>query len=134
MKNFDLELKQIQLQNEKLIRELAEVHQLLANVVPQSENEKEFYTVEECAQKKGGAALNTYKASARWLLPGAGNPKYASYIGGRLCFSRTVVDEWLHVTDADYPDYARRCGITIIPEKYARLAQKAKEQRSVIND
>lgn len=134
MKNFDLELKEIQLQNEKLIRELAEVHKLLETVVPQSKNEKEFLNVEECARMKGGAALNTYKASARWLLPGAGNPQYASYIGGRLCFARDVVMEWLHVTDADYVEYARRCGITIIPEKYARLAQKAKEQRSVIND
>lgn len=134
MKNFDLELKEIQLQNEKLIRELAEVHQLLETVVPQSENEKEFYNVEECALMKGGAALNTYKASSRWLLPGAGNPKYASYIGGRLCFHRDVVFEWLHITDAEYIDYARRCGITIIPEKYARLAQKAKAQRSVINE
>lgn len=133
MKNFDLEIKEIKLQNEKLIRELDEVHKLLETVVPQSENEKEFYNVEECASKKGGAALNTYKAN-RLLLPGAGNPQYASYIGGRLCFHRDVVVEWLHITDADYIDYARRCGITVIPEKYARLAQKAKEQRSVIND
>lgn len=134
MKNFDLELKEIQLQNEKLIRELAEVHKLLETVVPQSENEKEFFNVEECARMKGGAALNTYKASARWLLPGAGNPQYASYIGGRLCFHRDVVLEWLHVTDADYVEYARRCGIKIIPEKYARLVQKAQAQRRVGNE
>lgn len=134
MKNFDLELKEIQLQNEKLIRELAEVHKLLETVVPQSENDKEFYNVEECARMKGGAALNTYKASARWLLPGAGNPQYASYIGGRLCFHRDVVLEWLHVTDADYVEYARRCGIKIIPEKYARLVQKAQDQRRVGNE
>lgn len=133
MKNLDLELKEIQLQNEKLIRELAEVHKMVEAVIPQKEKAKEYYTIEECASMKGGAALNTYKAH-RLLLPGAGNPQYASYIGGRLCFSRTVVDEWLHVTDAEYIDYARRCGITIIPEKYARLAQKAKAQRSVINE
>ena len=133
MKNFDLELKEIQLQNEKLIRELEEVHRLLNSVQPQTENQKAFLTIEECAIMKGGAALNTYKAN-RLLLPGAGNPKYASYIGGRLCFHREVVLEWLHVTDADYVEYARRCGITIIPEKYARLAKKAKAQRSVINE
>lgn len=127
MKNFDLELKEIQLQNEKLIRELAEVHQLLATVVPQNENKKEFYTIDECASMKGGAALNTYKAH-RVLLPGAGNQKYASYIGGRLCFARDVVEEWLHVTDAEYPEYAHSCGITIIPEKYLYLAKKAKEK------
>lgn len=134
MKNFDLDLKQIQLQNEKLIRELAEVHQLLNSVQPQNEKRKEFYNAEECALMKGGAALNTYKASSRWLLPGAGNPKYASYIGGRLCFHRDVVLEWLHITDADYPEYARRCGIIVIPEKYARLAQKAQDQRRISNE
>lgn len=133
MKNLDLELKEIKLQNEKLIRELNEVHQLLNSVQPQNENKKEFYNVEECASMKGGAALNTYKAN-RLLLPGAGNSKYASYIGGRLCFHREVVLEWLHVTDADYVEYARRCGIKIIPEKYARLVQKAQNQRRVCNE
>ena len=127
MKNFDLELKEIQLQNEKLIRELAEVHQLLATVVPQNINKKEFLTIEECASMKGGAALNTYKAH-RVLLPGAGNQKYASYIGGRLCFARDVVEEWLHVTDAEYPEYARSCGVSILPEKFAILSKKAKEK------
>ena len=127
MKNFDLELKQIQLQNEKLIRELDELHKMLATVAPQSENKKEFYTIAECAQMKGGAALNTYKAN-RILLPGAGNPHYASYIGGRLCFSREVVDEWLHITDAEYPEYARRCGISVLSEKFKILAKKAKNK------
>lgn len=127
MKNLDLELKEIQLQNEKLIRELAEVHKMVEAVIPHKENKKEFYTIEECAELKGGAALNTYKAN-RLLLPGAGNPQYASYIGGRLCFSRDVVMQWLHVTDADYPDYAQRCGVSILPEKFAILAKKAKEK------
>ena len=127
MKNLDLELKEIQLQNEKLLRELAEVHELLNAVQPQSENKKEFYTIEECARIKGGAALNTYKAH-RILLPGAGNQKYASYIGGRLCFARDVVIKWLRVTDADYPEYARSCGVSILPEKFAILAKKAKDK------
>ena len=130
MKNLDLELKEIKLQNEKLLRELDEVHKMLATVVPQSESRKEFYTIEECAEMKGGAALNTYKAN-RLLLPGAGNPLYTSYIGGRLCFARDVVIEWLRITDADYVEYARRCGITIIPEKYLQLAQKAKAKVGV---
>lgn len=131
MKNLDLEIKEIQLQNEKLIRELAEVHKLLETVIPQSENKKEFYTIEECATMKGGAALNTYKAN-RLLLPGAGNPQYASYIGGRLCFSRTVVDEWLHITDAEYPDYARRCGVSVLPNKFAILSKKAQDKVGVL--
>ena len=127
MKNLDLELKEIQLQNEKLLRELAEVHELLTSVQPQKENKKEFYTIEQCVSLKGGAALNTYKAN-RLLLPGAGNPQYASYIGGRLCFAHDVVMKWLRVTDADYPEYARSCGVSILPEKFAILAKKAKEK------
>ena len=127
MKNFDLELKEIQLKNEKLIRELAEVHQLLNSVQPQAENQKEFYTIEECANLKGGAALNTYKAN-RLLLPGAGNPLYASYIGGRLCFARDVVMEWLHITDADYEEYAHRCGVSVLPDKFVMLSKKAKDK------
>ncbi len=127
MKNLDLEIKEIKLQNEKLIRELAEVHELLNSVQPQTENQKKFYTIEECASMKGGAALNTYKAN-RLLLPGAGNPQYASYIGGRLCFARAVVDEWLLITDAEYPEYAMRCGVSILPEKFKILAKKAKEK------
>ena len=133
MKNLDLELKEIQLQNEKLIRELDEIHELLNSVQPQTEKSKEYYTIEECAQLKGGAALNTYRAN-RILLPGCGNPKYASYIGGRLCFAKKIVEEWKYITDAEYPEYARSCGVSILPEKFAKLAQKAKEQRSIVNE
>ena len=133
MKNLDLELKEIQLQNEKLLRELAEVHELLNAVQPQSETKKEFYTIEECVELKGGAALNTYKAN-RLLLPGAGNPQYASYIGGRLCFAHDLVVEWLNVTDDVIPEYARKYGVTILPEKFMRLAQKAKNQRRISNE
>ena len=127
MKNLDLELKEIQLQNEKLIRELAEVHKMVEAVIPHKENQKEFYTIEECAELKGGAALNTYKAN-RLLLPGAGNPLYTSYIGGRLCFARDVVMEWLHVTDADYEEYAHRCGVSVLPDKFVMLSKKAKDK------
>ena len=61
MNNFDLELKTIQLQNEKLLRELEEVQKKLEAVQPQTENVKEFYTLEECWQLKGGCSLNTLK-------------------------------------------------------------------------
>ena len=76
---------------------------------------------------KGGAALNTYKAH-RILLTGAGNQKYASYIGGRLCFSHDIVMQWLRVTDVDYPEYAKKCGVSILPEKFKILAKKAKDK------
>lgn len=128
MKNLDLdlELRSIQLQTERVLNELSEVHELLGELTPKKE-QREFYTVEECARMKGGASLNTYKTN-RFLLPGCGNPRYAVYVGGRLCFSQAEVQRWLSVTDAEYLNYAGECGITIIPEKFQRLAQKAKQK------
>ena len=38
---------------------------------------------------------------------------------------------WLKVTDADYLEYAKSCGVTILPEKYVRLAEKAKNGTGV---
>jgi len=130
MNNFDLELKTIQLQNEKLLRELEEVQKKLEAVQPQTENVKEFYTIEDCWRMKGGCALNTLKTN-RTLLPGAGSRKYSAFVGGRLCFPREEVMRWLKVTDADYLEYARSCGVTILPEKYVRLAEKAKNGTGV---
>ena len=130
MNNFDLELKTIQLQNEKLLRELEEVQKKLEAVQPQTENVKEFYTIEDCWRMKGGCALNTLKTN-RTLLPGAGCRKYSAFVGGRLCFPREEVMRWLKVTDADYLEYAKSCGVTILPEKYVRLAEKAKNGTGV---
>ncbi len=121
---LDLEVKTLQIQNEKLFRAIEEVHTLLQNPEEQSLLIKEFYTIEDCAKLKGGAALNTYKAS-RFLLPGCGNSRYAAYIAGRLCFPREEVIRWLKITDAQYIDYARECGISMIPEKFLKLAKKA---------
>lgn len=124
--NLDLELRSLQLQTERVLNELTEVHELLGGISPQKE-QREYYTVEECARMKGGASLNTYKTN-RFLLPGCGNPEYSVYVGGRLCFRQAEVQRWLSVTDAEYLDYAGECGITIIPEKFQRLAQKAQQR------
>lgn len=124
MQNFDLELKQIQLQNERLMRELTQIQKILEKPEEKVVFEKEYYTIEDCAGLKGGAALNTYKCN-RFLLPGCGNPKFQVYIAGRLCFPREEVMKWVKISDAEYLKYARECGITIIPEKYIKLAKKA---------
>lgn len=128
--NLDLELKQIQLQNEKLFRELSAITKMLENPSEKVSFEKEFYTIEDCAGLKGGAALNTYKCN-RFLLPGCGNPKYSVFIAGRLAFPRDEVMKWLKISDADYIDYAKECGVTVVPEKYIRLAQKARQKEGV---
>ena len=128
--NFDLELKAIQLQNERLLRELAEVHKMLEIPAQQPLYSKEYYTVEDCAELKGGAALNTYKAN-RFLLPGCGNPKFSVFIAGRLAFPKEEVLRWLKISDANYLEYAKECGVTVVPEKYIRLAQKARQKEGV---
>ena len=53
--NLDLELKSIQIQNERLLRELAEVHKMLEKPEQQPMYSKEYYTIEDCAGMKGGA-------------------------------------------------------------------------------
>ena len=130
MNNLDLELKSIQIQNERLLRELTEVHKILEKPEQQTVYSKEYYTVEDCAGMKGGAALNTYKAN-RFLLPGCGNPKFSVFIAGRLAFPKEEVMKWLKVSDADYLEYAKECGVTTIPEKYVRLSQKAKKREEI---
>ena len=124
--NLDLEVKELQLQNQKLIRAMDEIQKLLSEKKPEQEFElKEFYTLEETWKIKGGCSLNTLKANP-FLRVGCGNPKYARYIGGRLCFTRSDTLVWASICDGpEYLEYAKKCGITVIPEKYLRLAKKA---------
>lgn len=127
MKNFDLALKAIGLQYECLSREVAEVHRILESSDEKTIATKEFYTIEDCAELKGGAALNTYKCN-RFMLPGCGNPKYSVFILGRLAFPHDEVMRWIKVSDSDYLDYAKECGVTVVPEKYKKLAKKAQQK------
>lgn len=124
--NLDLEVKELQLQNQKLIRAMDEIQKLLSEKKSDTEFEtKEFYTLEETWRIKGGCSLNTLKANP-FLRVGCGNPKYARYIGGRLCFTRSDTMVWANICDGpEYIEYAKKCGITVIPEKYLRLAKKA---------
>lgn len=77
--NFDLELKEIQLQNEKLSRSVTEILKFLEHPEERKAMDKEFYTIEDCALLKGGAALNTFKAN-RFYLPGCGNPSMTAML------------------------------------------------------
>lgn len=130
MQMFDLEIQELKLQNERLLREIAEVHKMLQFPKENETTCKEFYTIEDCAELKGGAALNTFKSN-RFLLPGCGNPKYSVFIAGRLAFPKEEVMRWLRISDADYLEYAKECGVTVVPEKYIRLALKAKKKEEV---
>ena len=131
--NFDLILRAIQLQNERLLRELEEVRKMLEEKPSETiDVEQEFLTLEQCWRIKGGCSLNTFKANPL-LRVGCGNPKYSHYIKGRLCFKKQDVYRWKNVEDGqDFLDYARECGITVIPEKYLRFAQKAIKKTEVL--
>ena len=131
--NLDLEVREIQLQNQKLIRAVDEIQKILSEKKPETEFEsKEFYTLEETWRIKGGCSLNTLKANP-FLRVGCGNPKYARYIGGRLCFTRSDTMVWASICDGpEYIEYAKQCGIKVIPEKYLRLAAKATKVSEVI--
>lgn len=88
----------------------------------------EWLSVDDCAKLKGGAALNTYRCN-RFLLPGAGNPKFGKLVGGRLVFNRKDVLVWVKISDAEYEDYATRvCGMAI-PERYRSKLKKAKDSQ-----
>jgi len=121
----DLNVRQLMLLVEKLSLSFNDLMKQMSSPEEKQLFEKEFYTVEDCAKLKGGAALNTFKTN-RFLLPGCGNPKFASYVGGRLCFPRLIFLRWIRVTDAEYLDYAKECGVTIMPEKILRLSAKAR--------
>ena len=109
-----------------------EIKKLITEKSLKSEFEtKEFYTLEETWRIKGGCSLNTLKANP-FLRVGCGNPKFARYIGGRLCFTRSDTLVWASICDGpEYIEYARKCGITVIPEKYLRLAKKATKVEEV---
>lgn len=124
--NMDLDIKELQIMITKLQRSVDEVLDILMNKKENTDEEKEFYTVAECAAMKGGAALATFKSN-RFLLPGCGNSKYEAYIGGRLCFPKDEVKRWLKVTDGDYGEYAESCGL-ILPDKGQKLIKKAKSK------
>lgn len=129
--NYYLDLVMIQRQNEMLIHQVDELHRMLESPEEKTIATKEFYTLEECWQMKGGCSLNTLKANA-FLRVGCGNPKYSRFIGGRLCFPKDEVFRWLKITDGpEYLEYAKSCGIKIIPEKYLRLSQKARRSAEV---
>lgn len=131
-KNLDLDLQTILIQNERLFREVEEVRKMLLEKPNEKKGmDKEFYTIEECWRLKGGCSLNTLKANP-FLRVGCGNPKYSHYIGGRLCYKKQDVMKWLSIEDGtEFLEYAKDCGITVIPEKYLRLAQKAQEKDEV---
>lgn len=79
----------------------------------QAEKIPEFVTLELAAQLKGGAAYNTYK-SRPFLQPCGGTKSVR--VGGKKCWRRGDVQEWLAVDDSTLESYLTRFGVQ--PKKY----------------
>lgn len=65
----------------------------------------EFVTLDEAARLKGGCSLNTYR-TRRVLQPCAGTNSVK--IGGRKCWRKEDVVEWLKVDDDGLNDYTQK--------------------------
>lgn len=70
----------------------------------------EFITLELAAKLKGGAAFNTYKTRAH-LQPCGGARSVR--VGGRKCWKKSDVLEWLTVDDTGLEAYLRQFGRTV---------------------
>lgn len=75
----------------------------------QNERIPDFVTLELAAQLKGGAAYNTYK-SRPFLQPCGGTASVK--VGGKKCWRREDVLEWLSVDDTALDSYLQRYGVT----------------------
>lgn len=77
---------------------------------PLEEPLPEFVTLDLAVRHKGGAALNTCK-SKYYLQPCGGTNSHR--VGGRKCWRREDVIEWLGVDDTELPKYLKRFEVTI---------------------
>lgn len=77
---------------------------------PQTEQIPEFITLELAAKLKGGASFSTYK-SRYYLQPCAGTNSVK--VGGRKCWRKQDVFDWLEVDDSRLNDYAAKFGVTV---------------------
>lgn len=97
--------------------ELAEIRCKLAYIVdavrklPQTDEAlPEFITLEQAAKLKGGASLNTYKT--RYYLQPCGGAQSVR-VGGRKCWKRADVLEWLSVDDTALDSYLHQFGVEV---------------------
>lgn len=70
----------------------------------------EFITLEQAAKLKGGASFNTYKTRC-YLQPCGGAQSVR--VGGRKCWKRADVLEWLSVDDTALDSYLHRFGVEV---------------------
>jgi hypothetical protein len=68
---------------------------------------------------KGGAAYETYRTKI-FLQPCCG--RNSKLIGGRKCWPREEVIQWLGITDSGLLEYAGKYKVSI-PENYAKRSK-----------
>jgi hypothetical protein len=76
----------------------------------------EWVTLEQAAAVKGGPALVTYRQRP-FLRPCCG--RNFKMVGGRQCWHRDRVIEWLGITDAELKRYATAHNVKL-PENYEK--------------
>lgn len=80
------------------------------NAERKTEQLPEFITLEQAAKLKGGASYNTYKT--RYHLQPCGGTQSVR-VGGRKCWKKADVLEWLTVDDTGLEAYLRRFGAEV---------------------
>ena len=70
----------------------------------------EYITIDLAAELKGGASANTYK-TRYFLQPCAGTNSVK--VGGRKCWRKQDVLEWLEIDDSHLEEYAAKYGVKI---------------------
>ncbi|WP_461255783.1 hypothetical protein [Treponema sp. R80B11-R83G3] len=76
----------------------------------------EWLTLEAAVKLKGGGALASYKNDLI-LQPCCGTN--SKLIGGRKCWHKNNVIDWLNISDSDLKAYAEKWKVKL-PEKYLR--------------
>ena len=71
-------------------------------------------SLEVAAALKGGASLTSYR-QRKFLMPCCG--RAYKKVGGRRCWSRENVREWLDVSDEELPEYAKKWDYKL-PQNY----------------
>lgn len=70
----------------------------------------ENITLELAAELKGGCSFNTYKS--RYHLQPCGGTN-SIRVGGRKCWRKQDVLDWLSVDDSKLDEYLKRFGVTV---------------------
>lgn len=70
----------------------------------------ENVTLNLAAERKGGPALSTYRTRP-FLQPCGGQNSFR--VGGRKCWKKADVEEWLSVDDSQLETYLQKFGVKI---------------------